>query len=335
MAAVRPATRTKRSPRRDSESTLTLPKFRPPQLATLQKRVPTGDGWMFEMKYDGYRALAAIAGDQVRIYTRGGHDWSTKEFAFLVPAFASLTQGTALIDGEICAIDADGRSNFTLLKNSLDGKTPIVFFAFDLLEQDGEDIAALPQFERKARLEALLADQPAGSPIHYSQHVVGNGQAVFDAMKAGGFEGVVAKSAVARYYGGDRSTAWLKVKAVQRQEFIVIGWRPPDYGDVDVRGLFLGTYEDGQLVYRGGVGTGFSDKDRRDIRQILGQIETEQRPPVKGMPRPEMRVARWVQPRLLAEVEFTEITPDGLIRHPSFKGLREDKAPAEVHLEEA
>jgi bifunctional non-homologous end joining protein LigD len=301
----------------------------------LQKRVPTGDGWLFEMKYDGYRALAAVAADQVRIYTRNGHDWSRKEFAFLVPPLSQLTQGTPLIDGEICAIDADGRSNFTLLKNSLDGKTPIVFFAFDLLEQDGEDIAALPQIERKARLEALLADQPEGSPVHYSQHVIGNGQQVFDAMRAGGFEGVVAKSAVARYYGGDRSTAWLKVKAVQRQEFVVIGWRPPEYGDVDVRGLFLGSYENGELVYRGGVGTGFSDKDRRDVRQILGMIETDQRPPVKGMPRPEMRVARWVQPKLLAEVEFTEITLDGLIRHPSFKGLREDKAPAEVKLEEA
>lgn len=335
MAAVRPATRQKWSPRPDSESTLTLPAFRPPQLATLQKRVPTGDGWLFEMKYDGYRAMAAIAGDQVRIYTRGGHDWSRKEFKFLVPALSELTKGTALIDGEICAIDDHGRSNFTLLKNSLDGKTPLVFFAFDLLEKDGEDVAALPQVERKARLEALLATQPAGSPVHYSQHVVGNGQQVFDAMRAGGFEGVVAKSAVARYYGGDRSTSWLKVKAVQRQEFVVIGWRPPDYGDGDVRGLFLGTYEGGQLVYRGGVGTGFSDRDRRDIREILGHIETDQRPNIKGMPRPEVRVARWVQPRLLAEVEYTEITPDGLIRHPSFKGLREDKSASEVHLEEA
>jgi bifunctional non-homologous end joining protein LigD len=301
----------------------------------LQKRVPVGDGWLFEMKYDGYRALAAVAGNQVRIYTRNGHDWSSKEFAYLVPALSRLTAGSALIDGEICAIDKNGRTDFTLLKNSLDGKTPIVFFAFDLLEQDGEYIAVLPQLERKHRLEALLADLPPGSPIHYSQHVIGNGQQVFDAMRAGGFEGVVAKSAVARYYGGDRSTAWLKIKAVQRQEFVVIGWRPPDYGDVDVRGLFLGTYENGELVYRGGVGTGFSDNYRRDIRGILGMIETDTKPPVRGMPRPEMRVARWVEPRLLAEVEYTEITPDGLIRHPSFKGLREDKAPAKVHLEKA
>lgn len=334
MAAVKAASRAKRSPRRDSESILLLPAFRAPQLATLQDRVPKGNGWLFEMKYDGYRATAAIAGDQVRIYTRNGHDW-TRQFGYLVPALGGVTKGTALIDGEICAVDASGRSNFSLLKTSLDGKTPIEFFAFDLLEQDGEDVAALPQRERKSRLEALLADLPPGSPIHYSQHVEGNGQEVFDAMARSGFEGVVAKSATARYYGGERSSFWLKVKAVKRQEFVVIGWRPPDYGDVDVRGLFLGTYENGELVYRGGVGSGLSDRERIELRQALGLIETKRRPKIKGMPKPEMRVARWVEPRLLVEVQFTEVTPDGQVRHPSFKGIREDKSARDVHFEEA
>ena len=152
-------------------------------------------------------------------------------------------------------------------------------------------------------------------------------------MKAGGFEGVIAKSATARYYGGDRSTAWLKVKCVMRQEFVVIGWRPPDYGVDNVRGLFLGTYEDGELVFRGAVGTGFTDKMRREFWEVLQLIRSDEPLPIKGMPRGEARVCRWVQPRLLAEVEYTEITPDGLIRHPSFKGLREDKLAADVHLE--
>jgi bifunctional non-homologous end joining protein LigD len=311
-----------------------LPAFRPPQLATLTSKVPVGDGWLFEMKYDGYRAMAAVAGDQVRIFTRNGHDW-TKQFGYLVPALSRLTKGTALIDGEICAIDPSGKSDFSLLKISRDGKTPIDFFAFDLLELDGEDVAALPQLERKARLETLLANLPQRSPIHYSQHVVGNGLKVFEAMAASGFEGVVAKSPTARYYGGERSPFWLKVKAVKRQQFVVIGWRPPDYGDVDVRGLFLGTYEDGELVYRGGVGSGLSDRERIELRQVLGMIETEERPPIKGMPKAEMRVARWVEPRLLAEVQFTEVTPDGQVRHPSFKGIREDKSARDVHFEEA
>lgn len=334
MAAVKAASRSKRAPRRDSESTPPkLPDFRLPQLATLRDKVPAGDSWLYEMKYDGYRALAAVAGDQVHIYSRGGLDWSGKQFAYLVPAMSKLTKGSALIDGEICAIDAEGRSNFSLLKTSLDGKSPIVFFAFDLLEENGEDIASLPQIERKARLERLLAKQPKGSPIIYSPHVQGGGKDVLEAMCEGGFEGVIAKSPTARYYS-DRSEMWLKVKCVKRQEFVIIGWRPPDYGDSDVRGLFLGTYENGKLIYRGGVGTGLSDRQRRDFRQLLGAIERPSRPPVIGMPKPEMRAARWVEPRLLAEVQYTEITPDGVVRHPSFKGLREDKNAADVRLEE-
>jgi bifunctional non-homologous end joining protein LigD len=146
-------------------------------------------------------------------------------------------------------------------------------------------------------------------------------------------EGVIAKSPTARYYGGDRSTAWLKIKTVQRQEFVIIGWRPPDYGVDDVRGLFLATYDDGQLVFRGAVGTGFTDKMRRDTRDVLQLIRIDKPLKVRGMPRAEARKCRWVQPRVLAEVEYTEITPDGLVRHPSFKGLREDKPAAEVHLE--
>lgn len=333
MAGVKAPNSPKRSVRRDSDSTqLILPAFRPPQLATLERKVPSGDSWLFEMKFDGYRMQAAIAGDQVRLYTRNGHDW-TRQFGYVAPALAQLTKGTALIDGELCAIDEHGRSNFTLLKNSLDGQQPVVFYAFDLLEQDGEDIAPLPQLQRKERLEQLLATLPADAPIAYSDHIIGGGEDVFKAMCEGGFEGVVAKSPTARYYGGDRSTAWLKVKCVQRQEFIVIGWRPPEYGVDNVRGLFLATYENGRLVYRGGVGTGFTDRMRREVWEVLQLIRTDAPPPIAGMPRAEMRAARWVEPRLLAEVEYAEITPDGLIRHPSFKGLREDKAPADVHLE--
>ena len=128
---------------RAKSAKLTLPKFRPFQLATLADKVPDGDGWLFEMKYDGYRCQAAIAGDQVRLYSRSGHDW-TEKFGFVAPPLRKLTKGTLLIDGEICAMDPLGRSNFSLLKTSLDGKKPIVFFAFDLLEQDGENVGASP-----------------------------------------------------------------------------------------------------------------------------------------------------------------------------------------------
>ncbi len=337
MPAVKAAPAKRRSNRRDSDSTqdskLVLPAFRPPQFATLERKVPKGANWLFEIKFDGYRMQAPIAGDQVRLYTRNGHDW-TEQFGYVAPALARLTKGTALIDGELCAMK-DGKPDFTLLKHSLDGRTPVVFYAFDLLEQDGEDIARLPQLERKERLERLLANVPPDAPIAYSEHIVGGGEEVFKAMAQQGFEGVIAKSPTARYYGGDLSTAWLKIKAVKRQEFVVVGYRPPEYGDGNVRGLFLGTYENGKLVYRGGVGTGFTDRLRREVWEVLQLIRNDAKPVIAGMPRREARVARWVQPRLLAEVEYTEITPDGLIRHPSFKGLREDKDAREVHLEEA
>jgi bifunctional non-homologous end joining protein LigD len=168
-----------------------------------------------------------------------------------------------------------------------------------------------------------------------SWHVEGDGTALLQAARDNGLEGVVGKRHASTYVPGDRSDSWLKIKATQRQEFVVIGWRPPEYGPDDVRGLFLVTYEDGELVYRGAVGTGFTDRLRRETLQVLQLIRRDARLKVKDMPRAEARVCRWVEPRLLAEVEFNEITPDGIVRHPSFKGLREDKAPANVHLEEA
>ncbi|MGN6489890.1 MAG: non-homologous end-joining DNA ligase [Devosia sp.] len=333
MAAVA-APCTKRPTRTDSESTLILPAFRQPQKAQLRRDLPKGDDWLFEVKYDGYRSQAAIAGDRVRLYSSSGLDWTGKQFAWLAPHFRAVGHGPLLIDGEVCALDERGRPDFSRLKLSLDGKHPLVFYAFDLLVADGEDLTRLPLADRKARLEAVLQRLPAGSPIQYSWHAT-DGAALFQAMHDSELEGLVAKRAGSVYVPGDRSDSWLKIKTTQRQEFVVIGWRPPEYGPDDVRGLFLATYEDGELVYRGGVGTGFTDRMRRQTLQVLQLIRRDERLQVKGMPRPEARVCHWVEPRLLAEVEFTEITPDGVVRHPSFKGLREDKAPADVHLEEA
>jgi bifunctional non-homologous end joining protein LigD len=300
----------------------------------LRRELPAAGDWLYEVKYDGYRAQAAIACDRVRIYSSSGIDWTGKQFAWLVPAFRDPGPGPMLIDGEVCALDERGRPDFSLLKTTLDGKHPLVFYAFDLLVADSEDLARLPLVERKARLEAVLERAPSDGPIQYSWHTQ-DGTALLQAMRQNRMEGVVAKRPGAAYAAGDRSDAWLKIKTNDRQEFVVIGWRPPEYGPDDVRGLFLATYENGQLVYRGSVGTGFTDRLRRQTLEVLRLIRTDDPPAVRGMPRAEARVAHWVEPRLLAEVEFTEITPDGLVRHPSFKGLREDKAPAEAQLEEA
>lgn len=334
MAGLSPATRTKRPPRTDSESTLKLPAFLQPQKAQLRRELPAGTDWLYEVKYDGYRAQAAIAGGRVRIFSSSGIDWTDKQFAWLAPAFRELGRGPLLIDGEICALDEHGRPDFSRLKLSLDGKHPLIFYAFDILVADGEDLTRLPLVERKARLEAVLERVPADAPIQYSWHTT-DGAALLQAMRANRMEGVVAKRPSSTYVAGDRSDSWLKIKTTQRQEFVVIGWRPPEYGPDDVRGLFLATYEDGGLVYRGGVGTGFTDRLRKQTLEVLQLIRTDSPPRINGMPRVEARACRWVEPRLLAEVEFSEITPEGLVRHPSFKGLREDKAPADAHLEEA
>lgn len=199
------------------------------------------------MKYDGYRCQAAVAGDQVTLYSRSGIDRKDK-FGFVAPPLRKLTKGTLLLDGEICAIDERGRSNFSLLKTSLDGQHPIVFSAFDLLEQDSENVALRPQLGRKLRLEQLLASQSLDSPLQYSPRVVRNGQPA--ASRAS-----IAKGAA--LYGGRPFACIAEGEVQQAAEFVVIGWRPPEYGADDVRGLFLGTYEDGKLVYRGSVGTGF------------------------------------------------------------------------------
>jgi bifunctional non-homologous end joining protein LigD len=308
----------------------TPPAFRPPQLATLQQDVPTADEWLFELSYQGQRCQAAIAGTNVRLYNEQGEDWS-EQFGHVIPALSELTLGTLLIDGEICAINDDGRADPALLRRTLAEGGPLVFFAFDLLEQDDEDVGQLPQVERKRRLAALLAAQPVDSPLLYSPHVVGNARKVFEAVRAGGYPGVIAKWPTARYYSGGRSTAWLEIKAARQQAFVVVGWQGSEDGE-KVRSLLLATYERGRLVYRGMVETGFSAAARRKLPELLAPLAAR-RPRLDGMPPIRFPVVNWVRPRLLAEVEFFEILSDGMITRPMFKGLAGDEDARSVHLE--
>jgi bifunctional non-homologous end joining protein LigD len=312
-------------------STAKLPAFQPPQLATLVSDIPQGDNWVFEMKYDGYRCLAALAGSDVQLFTRTGKDWS-QQFAAIIPPLSEITQGTALIDGELCAFDSKGRTDFSTLKDHLSSGKPLTYFAFDLLEQDGEDLRPLPLVERKARLEKLLGKLDQSSPVQFSAHVTGNGQKVFDAICREGHEGIVAKNADAPYRG-ERTREWLKIKCAKRQEFVVAGWSPSTKRK-HFASLLLGTWEDGKLVYRGRVGTGFNAQSAEDIQQRLDKLARKS-PAFSEVPRPIARGAKWVAPELVAEIGFTEFTADGILRHPSFLGLREDKPAAEVKREEA
>ncbi|HEV7275688.1 MAG TPA: DNA ligase D [Devosiaceae bacterium] len=305
-----------------------LPEFRPPQLATLVDEIPQGRDWLFEMKYDGYRALAAVAGPEVRLYTRNANDW-TRQFGRLVEPLSKLTKGSALLDGEICSFK-EGRTDFSTLKDALSTGGDLVYLVFDLLEQDGVDLTKLPLLERKTRLRKLLGKPDPKSVIQYSEHVQGQGEKVFEAMCAAGQEGVIAKRADDRYRS-ERTKSWLKIKCIQRQEFVIGGWRPSD----KKRGfasLLLGTWEDGKLVYRGRVGTGFTVSSSAELQ---AKLDERGRPssPFAGVPRDISRKAHWVEPELVGEIAFTEFTPDGVLRHPSFLGLREDKPARQISRE--
>jgi len=307
-----------------------LPAFRSPQLATLTSDVPAGPDWVFEMKYDGYRCQAAIAGDQVQLFTRNGKDW-TEQFAAIVPPLSRITKGTALIDGELCAFDSKGRADFSTLKQHLSDGGPLTFFAFDLLEQNGEDLAKLKLTERKDRLQTLLGKIDGSSLVQFSAHVTGNGQKVLDAICREGHEGIIAKQADAPYRS-ERNRSWLKIKCSRRQEFVIAGWSPSTKKKT-FASLLLGTWDDGKLTYRGRVGTGFSVDVAEGLQRQLDS-RSRKTSPFAEVPKTIARNARWITPELVAEIGYAELTPDGILRHPSFLGLREDKSAKDITLEE-
>jgi bifunctional non-homologous end joining protein LigD len=306
-----------------------LPAFRDPQLATLVDHVPTGSDWIHEVKYDGYRALLAVGGGTAKAFTRTGLDWSDR-FAPIVAAAAALP-GSALIDGEVVALDAKGHPSFQALQASLkDGTGTLAFFAFDLLEQDGKDLTALSNLDRKHRLAGLL--NGIGAPLHYAEHVVGQGEKLLAGLCAQKLEGIISKRADAPYRIGRRSQSWLKIKCVQRQEFVIVGWLPSDKGR-GFRSLLLGLHEaDGTLRYAGKAGTGF---DAATMNMLMARMAPlARRTATVEAPRIAVRGAQWITPSLVAEVAFAQITDDGVLRHSSFVGLREDKPEHDVMREE-
>ena len=296
--------------------------------------MPSGNGWMHEIKFDGYRALVAVAGADVHIYTRNGLDW-TEKFAPLAAAFAALGAPPALIDGEIVALGPDGNPSFSALQQLLKrghgaqrADTPLDFFAFDLLFLDGEDLRPRPAIERKERLEALLGS--ATPPIHVADHVLGGGEALFSAMCAAGQEGIIAKRIDAPYRAG-RNRHWLKVKCGRRQEFVVVGWTQSRRRGRGFASLLLADRAGDVLVYRGKVGTGFDADDFETLGPMLERLEVAS-PPL-DVPRAEARGAHWARPELVAEIAFSELTGDGHVRHGSFMGLRPDKPAASVEAD--
>ena len=311
-----------------------LPKFRKPQLATLVDDVPAGNGWMHEIKFDGYRAMVAAKGNMVRIYTRNGKDWTDK-FGPLVEAIAALNLPACLIDGEIVATDAEGNPDFSTLQRVLkrghgaQGKDDALqFHAFDLVELAGEDLKALPNIERKERLEAMLST--AEPPIFLADHVIGAGEKLFEAMCAARQEGIISKKMDAPYRHA-RSKAWVKVKCTLRQEFVIVGWKKSSAKGRPFASLLMAQHEGGKLVYKGNVGTGFAGDDFDELGPKLDRLE--RKTPAVEVDKSSARGVTWVTPKLVAEVAFAELTADGNIRHGSYLGLRGDKPAKAVKPE--
>jgi DNA ligase D len=297
-----------------------LPARLPPQLADPASDPPAGDGWLHEIKFDGYRTLARRDGGDVRLITRAGLDW-THRYGDLGDAFRALPCRSALIDGEIVVPDADGISRFALLQEALSAGAGnrLVFYAFDLPYLDGWDLTAAPLQRRKELLARLLAGQPPSAAIHYSDHVRGNAAAFFDRVASRGLEGVVSKRADARYSPG-RSKSWIKAKAPLTGEFVIAGFtRSPQNGGLGA--LALAAWDEGELVYRGKVGTGFG---AATLAALLARLETlTGGEKLANAPKDVV----WVRPTLTARVRYSNLTADGAVRHAVFLGLRE-VAPA-------
>ncbi len=302
-----------------------LPDFRDPQLCTLVDAVPTGSAWLHEVKYDGYRALVAVANGTARVFTRTGLDWTDK-FAGIAAAAATLPVRSALIDGEIVAYK-NGHPDFSTLKDAISNGGDMTLFAFDLLELDGEDLTGLSNLDRKARLEPLIPGDD--DRLRYSDHVVGAGEQLFETMCREGLEGIVSKRADAPY-AGKRTKAWLKVKCTHRQEFVIVGWLPSDKKR-GFKSLLLGVRDGKGYRYAGKVGTGFDQALMTELRDKLEALD--RKTPTVDAPKAAVRGAKWVTPKLVAEIAFAETTPDGVLRHSSFIGLREDKAAKDVVAE--
>jgi DNA ligase D-like protein (predicted ligase) len=303
--------------------------------AQLVAKLPEGPDWLYELKFDGYRALLLKDGDTVSIISRNRKDL-TRAYPSVVAAARKLKARQAVLDGEIVAHDLHGRPSFQALQHSTQPRT-IVFYAFDVLHLDGADLTHRPLEERRAHLPQVVGD----SGLVVSHDLRGSAAQVVEAVRALGLEGVIAKRRDSTYEPGERSGSWVKLKLDLQQEFVIGGFRP-DGTKVDA--LLVGYYVGKSLRFGAKVRAGFVPRLRRDLFAKLEPLETPRCPFVNlpsgksrwggGVSAEDMREMRWVMPRLVAQIRFVEWTADGHLRHAVFLGLRTDKAPTEIHRED-
>ena len=315
-----------------------MPSWVEPQLATLTHERFSDPNWIFERKLDGERCLVFAGPDGVRLMTRNKKD-ITSTFPEIAEAFEQQRHGDFVADGEIVAFDG-AQTRFGRLQQRLGVRhpseeslrsVPAYMYVFDVLFEDGKDLRKRPLLERKDRLARLLEFR---DPLRFTEHRTGNGEAYWEQACRDGWEGLIAKRADAPYHGG-RGRDWLKFKCENAQEFVIGGWTDPQRSRVGLGALLLGYYNpDGDLVYAGKVGTGFSNDMLRDLHAKLARMERDRTPFGGGSP-PRPRGVHWAAPRLVGQVAFTEWTTDGQLRHPRFEGLRDDKEPRDVVRERA
>jgi bifunctional non-homologous end joining protein LigD len=320
-----------------------MPEQVAPMLATLTGSLPRPDNdWGYEFKWDGVRAIVHVDGGRPRVMSRNNRD-VTSSYPELRDFAASVGSRQLVVDGEIVAMDDGGRPSFSVLQSRmhvtnaaavrrLKSTTPVTYLVFDLLYIDGRSLLDVPYAERRAALDELeLAGESWQTPPWFP----GRGAAVVEAAKEQQLEGIVAKRLDSPYAAGRRSKDWLKLKNLLTQEVIIIGWKPGGGSRSGMIGSLLLAVrdDDGALIYAGNVGTGFTDEALRVLARTLEPLATDDPTITTGIPKPQLRDARWVEPSLVGEVTFSEWTRDGRLRHPSWRGLRPDKAPEEVRRE--
>ena len=312
-----------------------LPDSLAPELATLVDEVPRGDAWLHEVKYDGYRLIARVEGGACTLWTRTGLDWSAR-FPWLRAALAKrLGADSALLDGELVHLGADGVTRFGALQQALaeGSDAGLAYYVFDLLHLRGLDLRRVPLEARKQALAELLPAEARPGRVRYSEHILGQGEPLFTRACRLGLEGVISKRRDAAYRSG-RHRDWLKVKCGRRQEVVVGGFTAARSGARQVGALLVGVYDDaGKLVYAGKVGSGFDERGATRLRARLDQLATARRPFAESPP--ESGRATFVRPELVVEVSFSDWTGDGRMRHPVFVGVREDRQPLDVRRERA